>query len=104
MDQIKIINQCKTILVAHYGTALANVVLFGSTARNQADEASDIDLLVLLKGDFNFFTELFVITDILYPVQLDSDRLISAKPVRLDDYEAGSIRLFRFAKKEGILI
>jgi hypothetical protein len=35
---------------------------------------------------------------------LDSDRLISAKPVNCDDYKAGSIQLFRLAKKEGVLV
>jgi len=104
MDIKKIIDRCKSVLRAHYGDTLAGVVLFGSTARNQADETSDIDLMVLLKGDFNFFSELNVITEILYPIQLDSDRLISAKPVNCDDYEAGSIRLFRLAKKEGVLL
>ena len=57
MDSKKIIDRCTSILRAHYGDTLAGIVLFGSIARNQADEASDIDLMVLLKGNFNFFNE-----------------------------------------------
>jgi hypothetical protein len=39
---------------------------------------------------------------LLYPVQLDTDQLISAKPAPLDEFEGGSIQLYRNAKREGI--
>jgi len=41
---------------------------------------------------------------LLYPVQLDTDQLISAKPAPLDEFENGSIQLYRNAKREGILL
>jgi len=80
------------------------LVLYGSVARDQASQGSDIDLLVLLNKPFDYFQELRRIIDLLYPIQLDTDRLISAKPAPLDEYEDGSIELYRNAKREGVLL
>jgi predicted nucleotidyltransferase len=73
-------------------------------ARDQASPASDIDLLVLLNQPFDYFDELRRIIELLYPIQLDSDQLISAKPAPMDEFERGSIQLYRNAKREGVLL
>ena len=73
-------------------------------ARDQAGITNDIDLLVLLSKPFDFFQELHQVIDLLYPIQLDTDQLISAKPASLDEFEDGSIQLYRNAKREGILM
>ena len=101
MTAAEVITQCKTILESYYGPRFKGLVLYGSVARNQASPASDIDLLVLLNNPFDYFAELRQIVDVLYPVQLESDRLISAKPVLVDDFEEGSIQLYRNARREG---
>jgi hypothetical protein len=61
-------------------------------------------LLVLLDEPFDFFHELRRIIEILYPLQLETDRLLSAKPVSLADFEQGRLQLFRNAKREGVLV
>ena len=96
--------ECKRRLEGYYGARFKGLVLFGSTARNQALPTSDIDLLVLLNQPFDYFHELRRIIDLLYPIQLESEQLISAKPTPLEDFETGSIRLYRNAQKEGIRI
>jgi len=63
---------------------------------------SDIDLLVLLGEPFDYFAELRQIIDVLYPIQLESEHLISAKPVPVDKFEDGDVQLYRNAKREGI--
>jgi len=70
-------------------------------ARCQAEAASDIDLLVLLRPPFDYFVELRDIIDLLYPIQLESEQLISAKPAALDEFEQGAIQLYRNAQREG---
>jgi hypothetical protein len=40
--------------------------------------------------------------DLLYPIQLASDRLISAMPAAVDEFERGDIQLYRNAKREGV--
>jgi predicted nucleotidyltransferase len=78
------------------------MVLYGSTARNQATPLSDIDLLVLLNKPFDYLLELRQIIELLYPIQLESDRFISAKPAATDEFEQGVIQLYRNAKREGV--
>jgi len=100
----EIVKRCKAALEGYYGPRFKGLVVYGSEARGQAGPASDIDLLVLLNGPFDYFRELRRIVDLLYPIQLESDRLISAKPAPSDEYERGSIQLYRNAKREGVLV
>ena len=102
MNQIA--SKCKERLAAHYGDRLRGVVLHGSTARDEAAPSSDIDLLVLLKEPFDYFRELRTITDLLYPVQLESPRLISTQPASAVEFEGGRVQLYRNAKREGIAV
>jgi len=100
----QIIEQCRQVLSAFYGDRLASLVLYGSQARVGGDPESDIDLLVLLEQPFDYFVELRRITDLLYPLQLESPRLISAKPADIAEYEAGAIQLYRNARAEGVAV
>jgi len=45
---------------------------------------------VLLSQPFDYLQELRRIVELLYPIQLDSDQLISAKPAPLDEFEAAA--------------
>jgi predicted nucleotidyltransferase len=100
----RVIEKCKQTLAEHYGKRLGGVILYGSRARGQASPASDIDLLVLLSPPFDYFVELRQLVDVLYPVQLEAEQLISAKPVSVQDFELGSVSLYRNAKREGIAL
>jgi predicted nucleotidyltransferase len=93
--------ECKRILEDHYGDRFQGLVLYGSIAREQSDPSSDIDLLVLLSQPFDFFRELRQIVDLLYDVQLESDRLISAKPAAVETFSRGELQLYRNARREG---
>ncbi|MFO7606872.1 MAG: nucleotidyltransferase domain-containing protein [Desulfurivibrionaceae bacterium] len=96
-----IIEKCKQTLQEHYGDQFQGLYLYGSMARDQGDESSDIDLLVLLGKPFQPFEELRTIVNLLYPIQMDSDKLISAKPVAADEFRQGKIHLYRVVKREG---
>jgi len=102
MSTTDITQRCKGILTRHYGPQLKGLILYGSTARDQADAASDIDLLVLLSKPFDYFLELRQLVDLLYPIQLESERLISAKPAALDEFERRAIQLYRNVRREGL--
>jgi len=104
MTPEEIVQACKRILQDHYGARFRGLVLYGSTAREEAEEGSDIDLLVLLNEPFDLFEELRRIVELLYPIQLESERLISAKPASVEAYEAGSVSLYRNAKREGVAV
>ena len=102
MDSI--VKKCKKTLEAHYGDRFARLVVYGSTACGEAVPSSDIDLLVVLHEPFDYFRELRALVDLLYPLQLESDRLISASPAAVDEFERGSIQLYRNARREGISV
>ena len=100
----EIILKCKETLAKQYGKRLKGVILYGSMARGASTPASDIDLLVLLEPPLDYFAELWKLIDILYPIQLESEQLISAKPVLVNDFEMGSISLYRNAQREGVAV
>jgi len=102
MDIKSITEDCKKVLENHYASQFHGLFLYGSVARGHGEKSSDIDLLVLLSKPFNYFEELRKIIELLYPVQLKSDYLISAKPVAENEFESGKIHLYRIAKREGI--
>ena len=100
----QIVQKCKEALAKQYGRRLKGVILYGSLARGEATPASDIDLLVLLEPPLDYFAELWNLIEILYPIQLESEQLISAKPVSVGDFELGSLSLYRNARREGVAV
>ena len=100
----EIAQKCKDILEKHYGPRFKGLIIYGSMARSQASPISDIDLLILLSKPFDYFRELRQIVDLLYPIQLESEQLISAKPAAVDEFEHGGIQLYRNAKREGLVL
>ncbi|MHB9028466.1 MAG: nucleotidyltransferase family protein [Candidatus Latescibacterota bacterium] len=104
MEIKDILERCKAALSDYYGSRFMGLVLYGSLARNQAVPGSDIDMLVLLQPPVDYFHELYQIVEVLYPVQLESERLISAKPVSPQEFEQGRIQLYRNARREGVLV
>jgi predicted nucleotidyltransferase len=104
MHTSQTVRKCRTALQDHYGSRFRGLVLYGSVARKPAGPSSDIDLLVLLNQPFDYFRELRQIVDLLYPIQLESDRLISALPAAADEFEQGSLSLYRNARREGVLL
>jgi uncharacterized protein len=99
-----VVRKCKDALAQYYGSRMKGVILYGSMARGEANLESDIDLLILLSPPFDYFFELRQIVDLLYPIQLESEQLISAKPALASDYEVGSISLYRNARREGVAV
>ena len=103
-DRKDLLQRCKRILEEHYGPSLEGLLIYGSVARGEYEIGSDIDLLVLLKEPFDYFQELRQIVELLYPVQLESEYLISAKPAAAEAFEDGELQLYRNAKREGVLV
>ena len=99
-----ILKQCKQALRELYGERFAGLVLYGSMARGDYHDESDIDLLVLLHGEVNPYSEIWPIVHALYPFQLEFDRLISAKAVSVQDYEASRWSFFRNVRREGVRV
>lgn len=87
-----------------YDEKLSKIILFGSQARKSSHEDSDIDLLIVLKGDVNPNFEIDKMSDIIYSLNLKYDVLISVLPVSEKEYEKSKISLYSNIKSEGIPI
>ncbi|MFP4141319.1 MAG: nucleotidyltransferase domain-containing protein [Phycisphaerae bacterium] len=89
-------------LARAHGERLRGLVLYGSQARGQASSGSDIDVLVLLDDPVSYGRDLEKNLEALYPLSLELDRRISAKPVSAREYETVDCPLYREAHREGI--
>jgi len=99
-----LLQQCRMLLQALYGAQLHGVVLYGSCARGTEETDSDIDLLVLLEGPVDSAREIRRIWTVLYPLQLESARLLSVMPVDVALYNRGEYALYRQAQAEGVAL
>ncbi len=98
----EILVRVKSQLKQAFGDRLQGVVLYGSEARGQAQQDSDIDLLVLLSGPVREGEDSWTCIRSLYPLVLELERPIHAKPTDIRTYQAQEFPLYRYAKEEGV--
>ena len=90
---------------AHYGNRLAKIILFGSYARGEAHDESDVDLLVVLNDEeVKTHQEKDSISEMLWRLFLKYLIDISVIPTTRNRYEHSEEYLFKFIRKDGKLI
>jgi len=103
MTQNELIQKIKERLQELYGARFRGLVLYGSVARGEADDDSDLDLLCLLEGPVDTVKEIRPITSATYPLQLKYlDRMFDIKAVSIEEFEKAVIPLLIEARKEGV--
>lgn len=102
MDPRWLLQQMRQRLAPVYGERLKGLVLYGSEARGEAEPDSDIDILVLLDGEFDLCKEIRRIVHNTYQLVLDIERPIHALPASIDDYQRQELPLYVEARKDGI--
>jgi len=102
MQREELLRRVKSALEEAFPKRLRGVILYGSEARGEADPDSDIDLLVLLDGQTDFWADVRVCIHALFALSLEADRPIDATPVDFREYEAQEWPLYQAVKEEGI--
>lgn len=85
-----------------YGGRLRRVVLFGSFARGDANDDSDVDLLVVLDRVDNYREERNRLSDLTWEHFLRSNRVVQAIPVTEEELARSDKPVFVNARREGV--
>jgi len=91
-------------LLELYGDRHRSLVLYGSHARGEADDGSDVDLLLLLDGQVQTGTEIRRSSDLVASLSLESGRVLSLLPVNVEDYRSSPEPYLVNARREGSLL
>jgi predicted nucleotidyltransferase len=101
-DIEKLLRDLKKGLTEIYGDRLKAVVLFGSYARGDAHPPdSDIDVMIVLKGEFDYAEEENRSSDLIASLCLENEVLISWVFVSDTEYVQSQMPLLLNVRKEG---
>ena len=85
-----------------YGKRLKSIILYGSWARGDATEDSDIDVLIVLEGEVIPGKEIDRMIDIITDINLKHRVLISVYPISEKDYSSINSPLLINVRREGV--
>ncbi|MBI4551844.1 MAG: nucleotidyltransferase domain-containing protein [Candidatus Latescibacteria bacterium] len=97
-----ILEEFKRELKTLYGPRLKKVILYGSWARGEATDESDIDVLLVLEGTVRPGKEIDRIIDIITEINLNYGVVLSVYPIAEKDYATVNSPLLMNVRKEGI--
>ena len=103
--QIKnIVQELREALETLYGARLKRLVLYGSHARDEATDDSDIDVMVVLDSDVSAWKEIKRMNDVVTELCLKHGVLISLYPIAESDYHAKQSLVLRNVHQEGVML
>lgn len=86
------------------GDELEAIYLYGSQARGDARAGSDVDVLIVIRGKFDYFEMLERTSHLIADLSLENDVLISRTFASKHDFEKQGTPLLTNVQREGILI
>ncbi len=104
-DKDAIARAVKEQLKLLYGDRLAKLVLYGSYARGDFHEESDIDFLVVLNDEnIDVGKELRFMNSAIHKISFENDVIISKHPATLRQLQTSQFPFYQNVRKEGIEI
>ena len=95
-----IVNYLQTI----YQEDLDKVILFGSQARGDATNNSDIDILIVLKHPFFYYQEVQKISEFISDLCLEYNKVISCCFTTSQQWQTENSAFYRNIQREGIIL
>ncbi|MFN0036731.1 MAG: nucleotidyltransferase domain-containing protein [Saprospiraceae bacterium] len=103
VDKDAIAKAVKAQLQLLYGDRLAKVILYGSYARGDFHEESDIDFLVVLKDEeIEVGKEILFMSEYFAPMLLDYNIYISRHLTSLKLFETSDFLFYKNVRREGV--
>ena len=87
-----------------YDGRLQTMILYGSRARDTADEGSDVDVLVVLNPLGDFWTEFSRLQSLAGSISLEHHVVLCPLPVSADDLEEPKTPLLMNAAHDGVRV
>ncbi len=100
----KLLEEFKMELKTLYGKRLKYIILYGSWARGDATDESDVDLAIILEGEVVPFEEIDRLTEITCDIDLKYEVLISLYPISEHNYFHFNTPFLINLREEGISI
>ncbi|MBI3168756.1 MAG: nucleotidyltransferase domain-containing protein [Chloroflexi bacterium] len=100
----KLLRKFKKELVRIYGEQLDAVYLYGSYARGENQEGSDLDVLVVLNDFQRRAAELKRVSKLIGELSLDYEITVSPLFMRENEWKTDRYPLIRNVKKEGVAV
>jgi predicted nucleotidyltransferase len=83
---------------------LCAVYLYGSQARGDYRPDSDVDVLAVLRGDFDYFETLHSADAMISRLSLENDIVITLTLASEEQLKNSQLSLFKNVRKEGIAV
>jgi len=99
-----ILSSLRTGLEDLLGDQLEAVYLYGSHARGDAQPDSDIDVLVVLKGEFDYFNMIERTSKLAVDLSLENDTVVSLAYTSKENYAHKMSPFFMNVREEGIAV
>lgn len=105
-EQLQALSQdVKKVLTELYGDRLDRVVLFGSYARGDFHNESDVDYLIVLRDEtVNSASEIWYMVDSIHDLCDKYNALISVKPASLSKYQTSDLFFYQNVRQDGIRV
>ena len=100
----RILKTYRTQLKEVLGEDLDSIVLYGSQARGDAVEGSDIDVLCVMKRPFDYGELILRTSEITAEISLKYDVVLSRSFARLEDYKTRQTPFLMNVRREGVAV
>jgi predicted nucleotidyltransferase len=101
-DLADVVTKLRKGIESLYGARFRDLLLYGSYARGDQREGSDLDLLLLLDGPVDTGREILRLESVVWPLSLEHGTVLSVLPVSHEAYQKGETSFLRIIRKDAM--